>query len=92
MKYKNILKKTLENAIVPALFLISLGTIEIERINNQNYYNSLSRQEKIVYLENELRTTYKEPPAIFRPAIVATWALSKAETIKKLERVRGEEK
>ena len=58
-------------------------------IINRNHYNSLSRQEKIEYLENRLRT-YTHPP-MMGPKLggaILLWYEIRQKEIKELNRLR----
>ncbi len=76
--YKDLVKRIAEFTLIP-LFLI--GTPIVNGIIQNNHYDSLSRQEKIVFLENRLKF-YEHIPNIPGPR-GGGWALIAYSNAKK---------
>ena len=65
------------------------GASIIVRNLENSHYNSLSREEKIAYLENKLNTTYKYAVMGFNGPTVWAYATGKDHTKRKLERLKS---
>ena len=64
MVIKNAIRKTLEVIAVTLPLWGPVGAITIPALIERNHYNSLSREQRIEYLQDKLNTTYKDevPP------------------------------
>jgi hypothetical protein len=97
MTLKQTLKKTMEGILVTTPLWATLGVAIVPPIIESPKYNSLSNQEKIVYLEDKLNTTYQNPPPIaFCPRVggapLAIWYEQKRYVQEELSKLKGGKK
>ena len=92
---EKIKEHALELILIKGMIGVPLGLSIDYGIKNENYYNSLSKQEKIEYLQNKLNSSqYKFPPIGPGPrgggAMLALWSKAKRNMQNELTRLRIE--
>lgn len=90
MTIKKAIRKTLETALVTIPLWGPLGVLAGQKV----YYNSLTKQEKIEYLEMQLNTAYKRdlPPLLtpkFGGALVISYSKTKRNIQSELEKLKA---